>query len=424
MTQQQNKWDSVELSAVVRCQGGSAFSPSLQGRPHGDIPFYKVSDMNTPGNQWLMRRAANYISTADKERINGDEKPAGAVIFPKVGGAIFTNKKRLLSTPAFVDNNVMAVWPSDSSRCSPRYLYLYFLTKTLSAFSNPGPLPSINNGKIYEQTILLPSVVEQEKIADVLWKVQDAIDVEGKLLDIARNLKHTAMNQIFAKGLKREELSESEIGLVPKSWQVFAIREKAKLVAGGTPSRGIAEYWTAGAIPWVKTGEIDYCIIAETEERITDAALKNSATKLLPKGALLLAMYGQGVTRGKVAILGIDAATNQACVAILPKTTDVSSWFLYYYLTAKYEDIRGLSHGANQQNLNSDLVGGFKFPVPPQDEQNEIVSILRVIDRKIQIHEQKYAMLQELFTTLLHKLTSGDILLGDSELRASKAVTR
>jgi type I restriction enzyme S subunit len=121
-------------------------------------------------------------------------------------------------------------------------------------------------------------------------------------------------------------------------------------------------------------------------------------------------------------MLGIEATTNQACVAILPTSEDVNSWFLYYYLTANYENLRDLSHGANQQNLNSDLVGGFKFPMPVRDEQEQIVSILRTIDRKVEIHERKRDVLQDLFKTLLHKLMTGEIRIADFEIDTSEVV--
>jgi type I restriction enzyme, S subunit len=105
---------------------------------------------------------------------------------------------------------------------------------------------------------------------------------------------------------------------VPESWEVCRIGEICDLKSGGTPNRSKAEYWKNGHIPWVKTGEVDYCVINDTEEKITTAGLADSSARLFPSGTLLMAMYGQGITRGKVAILGIEAATNQACVAIIP----------------------------------------------------------------------------------------------------------
>src|SRR3989338_658543 len=116
------------------------------------------------------------------------------------------------------------------------------------------------------------------------------------------------------------------------------------ITSGGTPARDTPEYWN-GRVPWVKTGEINYRPIMETEEYITEAGLQNSSAKLLPPGTLLLAMYGQGVTRGKVALLGIQAATNQACAALFPSDR-LDSGYLHAFFPFAYERVRSLGHGA------------------------------------------------------------------------------
>jgi type I restriction enzyme, S subunit len=150
-------------------------------------------------------------------------------------------------------------------------------------------------------------------------------------------------------------------------------------------------------------------VIRDTDEKIAPAGLDNSAAKILPKGSLLVAMYGQGVTRGKVAILGLDASTNQACIGVLPKSDDLVSRFLYYYLAHSYERLRRLSHGANQQNLSGQLIGGFEFPLPHKQEQLEIVSMLETVDRTIAVHERKLRLLRDLFWTLLRDTMTGEI---------------
>jgi type I restriction enzyme, S subunit len=108
------------------------------------------------------------------------------------------------------------------------------------------------------------------------------------------------------------------IGEIPKHWGIVALGYVCNLTSGGTTDRNRPEYWN-GNIPWVKTGEINYNQINQTEEYITELGLNNSSTKLASAGTLLMAMYGQGVTRGRVAILGIEASFNQACLAIAPQ---------------------------------------------------------------------------------------------------------
>jgi type I restriction enzyme S subunit len=132
---------------------------------------------------------------------------------------------------------------------------------------------------------------------------------------------------------------------------------------------------------------------------------------------LLMAMYGQGITRGRVAILGIEAATNQACAAISPRDESrVSSRFLYYFFEYHYENLRKLGHGANQRNMNAALIRGFPVAYPTSIEQAEIVSALTALDAKAAIHQRKHAALTDLFRTLLHQLMTAQIRVHDLDL--------
>ena len=260
---------------------------------------------------------------------------------------------------------------------------------------------------------------EQKALAGVLRKTESALQQQKALLDNLQELKRAAMRELFTRGLRGEAQKETEIGLVPESWELASIGSHHSVVSGGTPSRGNPAYWTGGTIPWVKTTEVDYCAINETGEHITPLGLESSAAKMLPVGTLLMAMYGQGVTRGKVAILGIEAACNQACAAITPKDDAVLPRYLYHFLTSRYDEIRALAHGGQQQNLNLEIVRGLPVAHPQaDDEQNEIVAILDAIDRKIALHRQKRAVLEELFQSLLHKLMTGEIRVADLDLSA------
>nr|WP_276598300.1 restriction endonuclease subunit S [Roseateles koreensis] len=221
------------------------------------------------------------------------------------------------------------------------------------------------------------------------------------------------------RGLRAEPQKETDLGPIPESWVVEPLRAHHSVASGGTPSRSNPAYWVGGKIPWVKTAEVDYCVIEKTEEHITPAGLAESAAKLLPAGTLLLAMYGQGVTRGRVAILGIDAACNQACAAIRASDDRIEGKYLYHYLVSRYSAIRQLAHGGQQQNLNLDIVRDLPVAFPAdKTEQNEIVAILNAIDRKIDLHQQKRAVQEALFKALLHKLMTGEIAVDELDLSA------
>jgi type I restriction enzyme S subunit len=271
-----------------------------------------------------------------------------------------------------------------------------------------------------EKEISLPvDEKEQRAIGAVLRSVESLLMQQPALIEALEALKHAAMRELFTRGLCNESQKEAKIGLVPESWNVEPLNAHFSVVSGGTPSRSNAAFWIGGAIPWVKTTEVDYCVITKTEEHITVAGLENSAAKLLPEGTLLMAMYGQGVTRGKVAILGIEAACNQACAAVTPIDDAILTRYLYHFLAWRYDEIRALAHGGQQQNLNLDIVRSLPVAAPcGHEEQESVVSILDSIEREIDLHRQKRALLQELFESLLHKLMAGEIRTDELDLSA------
>lgn len=265
--------------------------------------------------------------------------------------------------------------------------------------------------------IALPPLLEQKKIAHILSTVQRAIEAQERIIQTTTELKKALMHKLFTEGLRHEPQKQTEIGPVPESWEVCKVSDVAKIQSGGTPTRETAENWRGGTIPWVKTGEINYCVINDTEEKITPIGLANSAARLFPKGTLLMAMYGQGITRGRVGLLGIDAATNQACASITPTDKKrVSSVFLYYFFEFHYEDLRKLGHGANQRNMNAALIRSFPLAYPKPDEQAAVVSALESLDKKRALHEHKKTQLQDLFRTLLHELMTAKTRVHELEI--------
>ncbi|ELM8953830.1 restriction endonuclease subunit S [Escherichia coli] len=158
-------------------------------------------------------------------------------------------------------------------------------------------------------------------------------------------------------------------------------------------------------MPWVTTAEVQFKIIEDTVEKITEEGLANSSAKLFPAGTILMAMYGQGKTRGQVAKLGIDASTNQACAAIVLHT-GYEVDFYYQFLISQYENIREMANSGGQQNLSGGIVKSIPVPVPPLTEQKKIAKILSTWDNAISVTEklltnsqqQKKALMQQLLT--------------------------
>lgn len=183
--------------------------------------------------------------------------------------------------------------------------------------------------------------------------------------------------------------------------------EFCKTGSGGTPSRGQMErYYEGGKIPWVKSGELREGLITSTEENITEAALKETSTKLVPVGAILLAMYG--ATVGRLAILGIEATTNQAVCHIIPDRNVADTRYLYHAISAKVPAIIAMGVGGAQPNINQGLIKDLKISLPPLPEQCRIAAILDQADALRAKRREALAQLDSLTQSIFIEMF-GDI---------------
>lgn len=207
--------------------------------------------------------------------------------------------------------------------------------------------------------------------------------------------------------------------MVPNGWKLSTIEEIAKVSSGGTPSRKNDTYWN-GNIPWVTTAEVQFKVIKDTSEKITEEGLANSSAKLFPVDTILMAMYGQGKTRGQVAKLGIEASTNQACAAIV-LNPDFEVDYYYQFLVSQYENIREMANSGGQENLSGGIVKSIQVPVPPLPEQKKIAQILSTWDKAITTTEQLLANSQQQKKALMQQLLTGKKrLLDENGVRFSR----
>ena len=186
------------------------------------------------------------------------------------------------------------------------------------------------------------------------------------------------------------------------AWSNSKIDDIAVVTSGGTPSRSNLTFWD-GNIPWVTTSLVDFNIIQSAEEFITQKGLDNSSAKLFPKNTILMAMYGQGITRGKVAILGIDATTNQACAAIKLQS-NYDTQFIFQNLMSRYEEIRDLSNDGGQKNLSAGIIKEIEVNYPEKTEQTKIATFLSAVDEKIAQLSQKLHLLGQYKQGMMQKL--------------------
>jgi len=270
--------------------------------------------------------------------------------------------------------------------CGPKidgeFLYFTLLhrMKDIQELGSGATFVEVSKSALQDFEISYPdSIKEQRQIASQLKSQLAEVEKARKAVEEQIKEVHILLNQTLA-------VIFSELDFTPK----HKIGDFAETTSGSTPSRSQKNYWEPPDIPWIKTGEVAFRPITKSEEYISNKALEECSLRLLPMNSVLVAMYGQGKTRGQSAILKIEGTINQACFAILPNET----WepeFLYLWLRYSYQKLRELSadRGGNQANLNGSLMNSFEVPAPPKSRQKEIVNKINISLEEITIIKER-----------------------------------
>lgn len=252
------------------------------------------------------------------------------------------------------------------------YLYKVLSTDAFFEYDNSNThgakMPRGDRKAIAEYRIPIPPKSTQLAIVAELDQINDLIRLKKEQLKEYDNLAQSIFYDMFGDPVENE-----------KGWEVKKLGDVCEIGTGSTPNRKNKDYYI-GNIPWVKSTEVCNGFIDETQEMISDEALAQTNCTIYPKDSVLIAMYGQGKTRGQVAILKIDACTNQAVAAMMPSEC-ISANFLFYHLRLLYENIRGMARGGNQANLNLTLVKSIKIILPPLPLQQEFSSRMEQIEK-------------------------------------------
>lgn len=234
----------------------------------------------------------------------------------------------------------------------------------------------LTQGSMQLMPFPLPPLSEQQRIVERIEELFAKLDeAKERLQDVADSFavrKAAILHKAFTGELTKQWRLEN--GVSDESWEEKKLGEICKIGSGGTPSRKHAEYYN-GNIPWIKTGELAWNVITEAEEYITEEAVLNSSAKMHCAGSVLVAMYGQGLTRGKAAILGINATTNQAVCSLKPLELLMSE-FLFYYFMKNYWQFREEAVGGNQPNYSAKMISSWIISLPTLPEQHEIVRLI------------------------------------------------
>ena len=406
-------WQMAKIGDVAIVRAGIAFPPRLQGRTTGRYPFFKVSDMNLPSNNLRMRIANNWVDSEALNTLKAEPFPPDTIIFPKVGGAVYTNKKRMLSCAALIDNNVMGV-SVINDQCHAEYLFYWLTLIDIRELSNPGPLPSINAGRVKDVFFPLPPLPEQRTIARVLATIQRAVEAQDQLIAATRAFKRALMRHLFTYGAvppadaARVPLKETEIGAVPVGWEVVRLgevflpvnkKQREKRIQDNQIYRLLTvRLYAKGLILRSEQigARIGTKILYETEAGdfvFSKIDARNGAWGFVTEG------LAGSLVSGDFPILKL--ALSRA---------DQSFMEFLLGRPLVWEPLRNLAVGTtNRRRLQVSQLLSIPILLPPLAEQRAIARILTAVDAKIAAEEKRKAALQTLFKTMLHQLMTGQI---------------
>lgn len=388
-------WPVVRLDEVTRFASGVAFPQSQQGRSEGEFPFLKVSDMNLPENVTAMVAATNWISEEQRKSLKATLHPAGTVIFPKVGAALKTEKRRILTRPSAFDNNVMGLVPGDD--LLPQFLLAFMSTVQLGALCQDGVVPSVNQSIVGGVRLRLPPKSEQRRIADLAGAIGDDVAARRRLVEGARNLKAALIDKLMSP---RDHWLESTLG------------DMATVLSGGTPSTSKPEFW-GGDVLWATPSDVTALptrFIRDTARKITSKGLKESSARLVPRGSVLVTSRA---TIGATAIAAAEIAVNQGITALVTGPSTDRDWLFYWVAYAKDEMLARAS-GTTFLEISRTKMKALPLRLPPLEEQARAAAVLTAIDDEIEAACESLRCTERLATQLRHSLVLGEITLAQS----------
>jgi len=410
-------WQSVRLADVVsKIRNGTTARQVSRSTPH------PVSRIETIAEGTIDWDRVGYLSTA----VPGYELRGGDVLYSHINSLKHMGKVALFdgSRPLFHGMNLMLL-RFDRAQVDPRYCFRVLQSEKGRAHARREAKSAINQASLGQSQILslsltLPPLPEQRRIAEILDTLDAAIRKTEQVIAKLQQMKQGLLHDLLTRGIDErgelrdperhpEQFKDSPLGRIPSGWEIAPLREVAAISSGTTPSRSAPRYWQGGIIPWVKTAEVRGNRIEDSEERVTEVALLETGLRLYPPGTVLVAMYGQGATRGRAALLGIPATTNQACAAIECEPGRLLPTFLLELLGWSYERLRGAGHGSNQTNLSAALLGDLSFFWPPAVEQRRIDDVLGGVRARLKAEREGLEGHAKLKLGLMDDLLTGRV---------------
>lgn len=376
-------WKQVQLGDLLDgIIGGGTPSRNVARYWNGDIPWITVKDMRTTRPEAIQE----YITQAGVDECATNIIPGDTVI---TATRVGLGKVVRVPYPAAINQDLKALIVGP--KLDKSYLEWWILANAnyIESIGSGTTVKGIRLNQLKELEIPLAPLPEQRRIVGAIERHLGRLDAAVARLHAAK-----AKLKRYKQAVLKAAYSEGD-------WPVKSIGDVYEVFVGSTPSRSKPALWN-GNINWVSSGEVAFCDIHETKERITEEGLGNRSTRLHPSGTVMLAMIGEGKTRGQSAILRVPASHNQNTAAIRMPNEASSPEYLYYFFMYEYENTRRVGSGNNQMALNKTRIQAIELPLPEPQEQVRVAKA--IMERFIAIDETEATLdLQLLQATRLRQ---------------------
>ncbi len=370
---------------------------------NGAINWITPSDLSRLDNKIQIRDSERKITEkASKER-NLPVMPVGSIIISTRAPVGYVAGLQENST---FNQGCKGLVLRPGKEADTLFCCYYLLSKKqeLQNLSGGSTFKELSKDQLERIKILFPPLSEQKKFADILSTMDQAIEKVGEAIEKTQRLKKGLMQELLTKGIGHKEFKKTEIGMIPKIWEVRNIEDiSLDFVSGGTPSTSNKEYWN-GDIAWMTSAFITEREIKTGQRYITKQGLNNSATDIVRKDNLVVATR---VGIGKAAINRIDLAISQDLTGVIIDKRQAYPDFLYWAMTNSESKLKSLAQGSTMKGILRQGLGKIKLPLPPLPEQQKIAEILASVDKRLELLREKTDKLQRTKKGLMNDLLTG-----------------
>ncbi|MEM1689706.1 MAG: restriction endonuclease subunit S [Candidatus Hadarchaeales archaeon] len=400
------EWEVVRLGDISKVSSGNTAPQDKKYFENGKYPFIRVQHLSTLlENKYPI--ICDFVNDLAVEELKLKKFKKGSIIFPKSGESIRLEKRAILREDSYVVNHLVVV-EVFSNNVDTNFLYYYLSSLRTSSYLSKTTMPSLNLSVIKSFLIPLPPLPEQRKIAEILSTVDQAIQKVDEAIARTERLKRGLMQRLLTRGIGHREFKDTEIGRIPRKWEVVRLGDKkiteelfygitAKAVDKDTGVKmlrttDIKEY----SVDWEK---LPFCEITERRGNLTRYLLK--------KGDLIVARAG---TVGVSILVDRDfdnVIFGSYLIKVKLKPSIHPKFVHYFFQSSLYWKHLQKAQGSTLKNVNLPLLKSLKIPLPPLPEQRKIAEIFSIVDKKLELERKRKEKLERIKRGLMNDLLTG-----------------